>query len=119
MTGWENSRSTAQRHEHTLITNAQGQDVCSSCHQIVFKPITSSDDPRLEEAGFMRSVHHEQEREPVISVMPLTSMLLWAYNETDGDFPVAYYMVHVINEHGRRGDISGDLWIDLSRKTES
>lgn len=62
MTGWQDSRSIGRRHEHTTVRNPQGQDICTSCWQQVVKPIYSSDDPRLNESGFMRSPHHEEER---------------------------------------------------------
>jgi len=52
---WQNSRSIDQRHVHTPVRDNLGQMVCTSCRQIVLNPITSSDDPRLHQAGFMRT----------------------------------------------------------------
>lgn len=112
MIQWENSRSTEQRHEHTLRTNERGQDVCMSCSKIVIKPITSSDDPRLENAGLHRSGGQTQES-PFPA--PLSIQLISMYNESWGDFPVAPYLITVLEEHGRRG---GDPdWGHLANKS--
>lgn len=37
-----------QRHVHTLIKDAEGRDICSTCREAVIIPIMSSDDPRLQ-----------------------------------------------------------------------
>jgi hypothetical protein len=116
MIQWESGRSTEQRHKHNTITNSRGQEVCSSCNQIVIKPITDSDDPRLQNAGLMRSPHHELDR-PAFS-MPLPEMLITLYNESQGDFPAAPYIIIIMKEHERRGDIHEQLMYDLSRMTQ-
>lgn len=116
MIGWQNSRSTDRKHEHTTITDDKGQEVCSSCHQIVIKPIIDSDDPRLAKAGFMRSGHHE--KQPLHDPMPLPEILIAMYDQSQGDFPVAPYIIITMTEHGKRNTLSDNMWIELARKTQ-
>lgn len=118
MTHWENSQSTAKRHTHTTIRNAQGQEVCSSCHQIVITPITSSDDERLDDAGLMRSPHHDKS---VMWSVPLPEILIGVYNELQGAFPIAPYLLTVISELEQRDadSLHEGMWTELSNKTES
>lgn len=115
MNDWQTSRSTDRRHTHTLVRNSQGQDICTGCWQQVIKPIQSSDDPRLEQSGFMRSPHHEEDR-PKLSML-LPDFLVYAYNETQGDFPYAPYIMIIMLEHDRRGDLSETLWESLAQKS--
>jgi len=118
MTHWEDSQSTAKRHIHTPITNTRGQEVCSSCSQIIIKPITSSDDERLEGAGLMRSPHHD---EPNKWIMALPEQLIGMYNELQGEFPVAPYLLAVISDLEQRDTnaLHPGMWSELLSKTES
>lgn len=97
MTGWQTSRSTNRRHEHTVATVIGGRDICH-CGQVIIKPITSFDDPRLENAGNAR--------------IPLPELLIYLYND-DRSFEAAPYIINVIEEHERRGTLSEFMWMDL------
>ena len=118
MTGWQNSRSTNRRHEHTTRLDSEGRQICLSCNQVVNKPITSSDDERLSFAGFMRSESGPEMLDYVPDSMPLPHMLI-SLHEAGPEYgyaqaPVAPYLTIVAQEHYRRHDDSIDLWTPLS-----
>lgn len=114
MTGWQDSRSINRRHEHTVATSIGGRDICY-CGQQIFKPITSSDDPRLETAGFMRS----GEEEGVYFCSPLPLILI-ALHEEGPEYgfvhaPIAPYLTIIAMEQSRRHDDDVDIWTPLSQ----
>lgn len=120
MTAWQDSRSTDKRHTHTLIRNSAGQDICSGCWQVVTEPITSSDDPRLQGAGLMRSPHHNADN-VIVERMPLPQLLIALYNEGPefgfARAPAAPYVLAIIELHVKRRDDLGELWLELSNKS--
>lgn len=117
MTGWQDSRSINRRHEHTVATSIGGRDICY-CGQQIFKPITSSDDLRLETAGFMRSYKETYGEE---YAQPLPEVLIALHFEGHlygyANAPIAPYVELIAREHEKRRCDSGDLWVALSNKT--
>lgn len=109
MIGWQNSHSTNLRHEHTTRTDDSGREVCTTCSKVVIKPITSSDDERLINAGLQRS--DDRVDDPFHA--PLPEQLIAMYNETHGEFPVAPYIIQVLQQ--AHGD-DNELWYRLASK---
>jgi hypothetical protein len=121
MTEWQTSRSTDKRHTHTTVPNSRGQEICTGCQQIITVPILSSEDPRLDGAGLMRSGHHDEDYGPVFTPVPLPELLIWLYYDgPDYGFvraPVAPYVEQIAILHGHRNETDGELWFRLSNKS--
>src|ERR1700757_3780323 len=106
------------RHTHNPVSDHAGRQICSICHQVIIKPILSSDDPRLVDAGLHRSGgRYEEQRYP-----PLPEMLIALYFNGPAlglpRAPKAPYIDCVAQEAGRRSKGLGnldDVWTDLHR----
>jgi hypothetical protein len=110
------------RHEHTPVPDGQGRLVCRFCNQVIIKPITSSDDPRLTDAGLHRSGGDQFEQ---TGYPPLPEMLITLYHAGPefmlAKAPAAHYVHLTAQEEGRRFELSdsndpGDIWAMLHRK---
>lgn len=101
MSHWQDSRSVNKRHEHTPVTGSDGRSICTGCRMVIVKPILSSDDPRLVNAGLMRSPHHRED-DPVDEQMTLPELLI-ALHDVGPDYgyrraPVAPYILLVMGQ---------------------
>ena len=117
MTSWEDSRNQSRRHKHTPVEE-DGQMVCTGCRQIVTTPITDVADPRLQQAGFMRSPREDDEYDDEPYSQPLPEILI-ALHEHGPEYgyrqaPVAPYVVAVLHDGDNIRD--DDLWQRLADK---
>lgn len=106
MSGWQNSHSTNTRHEHVTRRESTGRDVCLTCGRVVIKPIVNPDDERLVDAGLMRSDDRDDQ-----FIAPLPEQLIACYEQTQGDFPVAPYVIQVMSINQ---DSDDSLWRRLA-----
>lgn len=97
---------SSPRHTHNLVRDSAGREICSICHQVVIKPILSSDDPRLVDAGFHRSGGNYEDDD--MTAPPLPEVLIGLYYSGPAiglpHAPVAPYIELVAQEEGRRFD---------------
>lgn len=115
---------TSPRHKHTLQTDRTGRDICTVCNQVVTKPILSSDDQRLVDAGFHRSGGNYVEDLQTFPTLPEILIALYHNGPALGlpRAPVAWYIEVVAQEEGRRYRMFGvpdpvpDIWADLYRR---
>jgi hypothetical protein len=91
------------RHTHTPVRQSDGRDVCSACSQVIINPIRTSDDPRLQDAGYHRSGGNQDDYS---DMPPLPEVLLALYFNGPAlglpRAPVAPYIDIVAEEEGRR-----------------
>jgi hypothetical protein len=115
------------RHEHSPVPDGQGREICRFCHQVLVKPILSSDDPRLVDAGLNRSGSDDDEL-GYAPLPPLPDLLIALYHEGPSfglaKAPAAHYVHLAAQEEGRRyeNDIATlvggleDMWTTLARR---
>lgn len=118
--GWQNSRSTDRRHEHTLVRDSSGRDVCSVCRKVVIVPIKSADDPRLDGAGLRRSGEDISDAmaDDILCIHSLPELLIALYHEGPefgyAKAPVAPYVQQIIDMYNTDAE-EYDIWAILAQ----
>jgi hypothetical protein len=115
---------TPPNHKHSPVTDAAGREICSTCNQLIINSIKSSDDPRLQDAGFDRGSRQDVE----LSMPPLPVVLLTLYFNGPAlglaKAPISWYVDNVAQEEGRRYEqgtatlVGGpdDIWDELCKE---
>lgn len=115
-------------HTHTPQPDSQGRQICSTCQSMVLNTITSSDDPRLVNAGLMRTRSREVTSvDSVDNWLPLPELLISLYYNAEVigliNAPVAWYVDRIANIVGDRAILTGqseaNMWNDIHKDWET
>lgn len=114
---------TPPNHKHSPVRDAAGREICSTCNQLIVHPITSSDDPRLQDAGFDRG--NRQDIELAMPPLPVVLITLYFNGQALGlaTAPISWYVDNVAQEEGKRFEqhtttlVGGpdDIWDELCK----
>lgn len=115
---------TPPNHKHSPVTDAAGREICSTCNQLIINSIKSSDDPRLQDAGFDRG--SKQDAELTMPPLPVVLVTLWANGPALGlaSAPISWYVDAVALEEEKRFNqgtsrlVGGpdDIWDELCKE---
>lgn len=110
---------TSPGHVHNITRSPRGEDMCTSCGEIVIQPILDHDDPRLHGAGQMRSPKPSVEYQDELPPLPILLITLY-YDGPEYGYakaPIAPYVETVaLKEQAITGGIAEDFWHKLSER---
>jgi hypothetical protein len=106
-------------HAHHIVRTPRGQDVCTSCGEIVIKPILGWDDDRLQGQGPQAGPSGPDAELAELPPLPILLITLY-YDGPEYGYakaPIAPYVEAVaMREEAIAGSVPEDFWSQLSKR---
>ena len=111
-------------HVHHIVRSPRGQDICTSCGEIVIQPILGWDDERLKGANEIQHTdvwgpEGYEFAPPELPPLPMVLITLY-YDGPEYGYPKApiapYVELIAMREEAMAGSIPEDFWFKLSKR---